>query len=192
MMSAEIFFCPKTRNNARIGLDRLKEVNRSDSVRNLIYVAYCRCRMHCYEKKSGHQMVPGLCFWSVCSRHYRDCWNLRNLTAIDVKSSLLLTPAPEKIAFKYYAATFQQYAIWWTFLAAKRFRWYKKIIDKCPPESECIKILRSHSGEQSMEKYIYSMRNRIVHKTREAIIPLTDNETWDKAIAGMLYFLKEI
>lgn len=63
------------------------------------------------KKKSGHQMVPGLCFWSVCSRHYRDCWNLRNLTAIDVKSSLLLTPAPEKIAFKYYAATFQQYAI---------------------------------------------------------------------------------
>lgn len=43
-----------------------------------------------------------------------------------------------------------------------------------------------------MEKYIYSMRNRIVHETREAIIPLTDNETWDKAIAGMLYFLKEI
>ena len=68
----------------------------------------------------------------------------------------------------------------------------KKIIDKCPPESECIKILRSLSGEQSMEKYIYSMRNRIVHKTREAIIPLTDNETWDKAIAGMLYLLKEI
>jgi len=31
-----------------------------------------------------------------------------------------------------------------------------------------------------------------VHETREAIIPLTDNETWDKAIAGMLYLLKEI
>ena len=30
------------------------------------------------------------------------------------------------------------------------------------------------------------------HETREAIIPLADNETWDKAIAGMLYLLKEI
>ena len=68
----------------------------------------------------------------------------------------------------------------------------EKIIDKCPLESECIKILKSLSGEQSMAKYIYSMRNRIVHETREAIIPLADNETWDKAIAGMLYLLKAI
>ena len=68
----------------------------------------------------------------------------------------------------------------------------EKIINKCSPESECIKILKSLSGQQSMEKYIYSMRNRIVHETREAIIPLTDNETWDKAIAGMLYLLKEV
>ena len=68
----------------------------------------------------------------------------------------------------------------------------QKIISKCPPESECIKILKSISGKQSMKKYVYSMRNRIVHETREAIIPSTDNETWDKAIAGMLYLLKEI
>lgn len=68
----------------------------------------------------------------------------------------------------------------------------KNLINKCPPESECIKILKSLSGEQSMAKYIYSMRNRIVHETREAIIPLTDDETWGNAIAGMLYLLKEI
>lgn len=64
-------FCPKTRNNARIGLGRLKEVNRSDSVRNLIYVAYCRCRMHCYEKKvrtpNGTQLMLLECVFSPLS-----------------------------------------------------------------------------------------------------------------------------
>ena len=60
-----------------------------DSFRNFIHVACRRAGVRAYEKnKPGHQMVSGLCFWSVCSRHYRDCWNLRNLTAID--SSILL------------------------------------------------------------------------------------------------------
>lgn len=68
----------------------------------------------------------------------------------------------------------------------------ERIINKCPPESECIKILKSLSGEQSTAKYIYSMRNGIVHETRETIVPLTDDETWDKVIAGMLYLLKRI
>lgn len=68
----------------------------------------------------------------------------------------------------------------------------EKIIEKCPQESDCIRLFSSLAQGQSLAKYIYSTRNRIVHETREAMIPLGENETWDKLIAAMLYLLKEI
>ena len=67
-----------------------------------------------------------------------------------------------------------------------------KIIEHCSEKSECIKMFKSICGDQNIGKYIYTMRNRIVHETRETIIPLSDNENWDKAIAGMIYLLNEI
>ncbi len=67
-----------------------------------------------------------------------------------------------------------------------------KIIERCSPESKAIKILRSICEDQTLPKFIYSMRNRIVHETRETSIPLTENERWEKAIAGLLYLIKEI
>lgn len=67
-----------------------------------------------------------------------------------------------------------------------------KIIERCPSESNAIKILKSICEDQTLAKFIYSMRNRIVHETRETPILLTDNERWEKAIAAMLYLLNEI
>lgn len=67
-----------------------------------------------------------------------------------------------------------------------------KIIQRCSPESNAIKILKSICEDQKLAKFIYSMRNRIVHETRETPIPLTDNERWEKAIAAMLYLLNEM
>lgn len=66
------------------------------------------------------------------------------------------------------------------------------IIKKCSSNSNAIKILESVSEGQTLAKFIYSMRNRIVHETRETPIPLTDNKRWEKAIAGMLYLLEEV
>lgn len=67
-----------------------------------------------------------------------------------------------------------------------------KIIERCSSESNAIKILKSICEDQTPAKFIYSIRNRIVHETRETPIPLTDNERWEKAVAAMLYLLKEI
>lgn len=67
----------------------------------------------------------------------------------------------------------------------------ERIIKKCSPESKGVNILKSICGDQTLAKYIYSMRNRIVHETRETIIPLTDNESWEKVIAGMLYLIND-
>lgn len=68
----------------------------------------------------------------------------------------------------------------------------EKIISKCSAESNAIKILKEICGDYTLAKFIYMMRNRIVHETRETLITLTDNESWEKAITGMLYLLKEI
>ena len=65
------------------------------------------------------------------------------------------------------------------------------IIQHCDEESTGLKLLRSLAGEMKLEKWIYSMRNRIVHETRDALIPLDQDEKWEGAIAGMLYILKE-
>ena len=41
------------------------------------------------------------------------------------------------------------------------------------------------------EYIIYAVRNGIVHETREPLIPLENNERWEKLIAGMLLSIKE-
>lgn len=68
----------------------------------------------------------------------------------------------------------------------------ESIIKKCSAEARAIAYLKSVSGEQDLAKFIYSTRNRIVHETREAPIPLSENETWEKTIAGMVYLLQGI
>lgn len=67
----------------------------------------------------------------------------------------------------------------------------ESILNKCSPNSVGIQLLKTLCGEQTLSKYIYSLRNRIVHETREAIIPLADNERWEKAITGMLCLIKD-
>lgn len=67
-----------------------------------------------------------------------------------------------------------------------------KIIERCSSESHAIKILKSICDGQEPAKFIYSMRNRIVHETRETFIPLTDDEHWEKVITAMLYLLNVI
>lgn len=42
-----------------------------------------------------------------------------------------------------------------------------------------------------VSKWLYTMRNSIVHETREANIPLEDNTKWNKAITGVLRLLIE-
>lgn len=67
----------------------------------------------------------------------------------------------------------------------------ERIINRCSPSSKGISMLKKISGEQKLAKFIYSLRNRIVHETRETLIPLTDNERWENAIAGILYLINE-
>lgn len=69
----------------------------------------------------------------------------------------------------------------------------ESIIRQCPQESVGIQYLKAlrESEDQALEKYIYKLRNRIVHETRESLIPLEDNESWEKAITGMLYLIKD-
>lgn len=43
----------------------------------------------------GTKWYPAYAF-GVCACHYRDCWYLRSLTAMVVRSWLLLAPVPEK------------------------------------------------------------------------------------------------
>lgn len=67
-----------------------------------------------------------------------------------------------------------------------------RIIAKCSSESNAVKIMKGICEDQRLSKFIYSIRNRIVHETRETPIPLTDNERWEKVIAAMVYLLKEV
>lgn len=66
------------------------------------------------------------------------------------------------------------------------------IIKKCPSTCTGITLLETLSGNMDLGKWIYSMRNRIVHETRDAMIPLDQDENWATAIAGLIYIIKEI
>ena len=66
-----------------------------------------------------------------------------------------------------------------------------KIIKKFPRSSKTLKFLEESAMKESIPKFIYSVRNGIVHETREPLIPLENNERWEKLIAGMLLLIKE-
>lgn len=68
----------------------------------------------------------------------------------------------------------------------------ESIISKISKESVAISLLTPLAKEQKLEKWIYSMRNYIVHETRDALIPLGDNHSWEMAIAGLIYILIEM
>lgn len=54
-----------------------------------------------------------------------------------------------------------------------------------------IELLKELALEQGLAKYIYSIRNSIVHETKAAQIPLEDNSKWEKLIKGILYILMD-
>ena len=66
-----------------------------------------------------------------------------------------------------------------------------KIIKKFSQSSTALKLLEESAMKESVPKFIYAVRNGIVHETREPLIPLGNNERWEKLIAGMLLLIKE-
>lgn len=54
-----------------------------------------------------------------------------------------------------------------------------------------IDLVKELALEEGLAKYIYSVRNSIVHETKAAKIPLEDNSKWEKLIKGILYILME-
>lgn len=67
----------------------------------------------------------------------------------------------------------------------------ESIIKECS-NSLGIDLLKELALEEGLAKYIYSIRNSIVHETKAAKIPLEDNSKWEKLIKGILYILMDI
>lgn len=67
----------------------------------------------------------------------------------------------------------------------------EKIIDKCP-NSRGVNLIQTVADKENLAKYIYKLRNSIVHETKDARIPLNDDHKWGKVIEGILYLLLEI
>ena len=55
-----------------------------------------------------------------------------------------------------------------------------------------VDILQTVAGDEQLPRFIYSVRNSIVHETKAARIPLSDNKKWEKTIEGILYFLLDL
>lgn len=55
-----------------------------------------------------------------------------------------------------------------------------------------VQFLQKIAHEENLPKFIYSIRNSIVHETKAARIPLEDNTSWENTIAGILYLLLDI
>lgn len=68
----------------------------------------------------------------------------------------------------------------------------RKLIEGIGPTSPGRRFISDVADGESIEKYLYSLRNSVVHETRETRIPSDDNIKWEKVIAGMLYFLIEL
>ena len=65
----------------------------------------------------------------------------------------------------------------------------EKILATHDDSSKAKTLLNSVANGQKLERFIYSLRNRTVHETRETLISLDDATTWNAVIAGMLYLL---
>ena len=68
----------------------------------------------------------------------------------------------------------------------------ERIIQGCSPESIAIKLLTECANGEKLPKFIYSVRNEIVHETRDPMIGLDANDRWEKLITGMLNLIKDI
>ncbi len=55
-----------------------------------------------------------------------------------------------------------------------------------------IEKLKSVCGDMKTSKWIYKLRNSIVHQTHEALIPTHDDAKWNTVIHGVLTILTEI
>lgn len=68
----------------------------------------------------------------------------------------------------------------------------ERIIQGCSPESIAIKLLTECANGEKLPKFVYSVRNEIVHETRDPMIGLDANDRWEKLITGMLNLIKDI
>lgn len=68
----------------------------------------------------------------------------------------------------------------------------EKIISRIGTNSKAVQIINEINVEGSPAKFIYRMRNCIVHETRDALLAQNENEKWEKVITGLLYLLIEI
>lgn len=59
-------------------------------------------------------------------------------------------------------------------------------------DSVGVQFLQKIANEEKLPKFIYSIRNSIVHETKAARIPLEDSTSWENVIAGILYLLLDI
>lgn len=59
-------------------------------------------------------------------------------------------------------------------------------------DSVGVQFLQKIANGEKLPKFIYSIRNSIVHETKAARIPLEDNTRWESVIAGILYLLLDI
>ena len=67
----------------------------------------------------------------------------------------------------------------------------ERILNKCS-NSKGVNLLQPLAGSENLSKYIYSLRNSIVHETKDTRIPLNDNLKWESVIEGILYLLLEV
>lgn len=68
----------------------------------------------------------------------------------------------------------------------------ERIIQGCSSESIAIKLLTECANGEKLPKFVYSVRNEIVHETRDPMIGLDANDRWEKLITGMLNLIKDI
>ena len=67
----------------------------------------------------------------------------------------------------------------------------QSIVDKLDQTSEALVNIKLVSKDMDIAKWIYKMRNSIVHETRETLIAIDDDEQWNNAITGLIYLLIE-
>lgn len=85
-----------------------------------------------------------------------------------------------------------------SYLLSDELEWQPKdldciqsIVNELDETSEALKKIRLVSKDADIAKWIYKMRNSIVHKTQETLIAIDDDEQWNNAITGLIYLLIE-
>ena len=65
------------------------------------------------------------------------------------------------------------------------------LIENCA-NAKGIEILKDVAEGERLPKFIYSIRNSIVHETKDARISLEDNQKWERTINGILCLLSDL